>query len=82
MTKYTYQGPTDSSVTLKVKGKKDQEVLLFRGKEVELPEDHPYVKTLVALGYLVPPVANTPSPVETADNPENPAPETLKKGEK
>ena len=50
--KFKYQGPTDSSVTLKVDGA-DQDVLLFRGTSVELPEEHEYVKTLIALGYLV-----------------------------
>lgn len=51
--KFKYQGPTDSSVTLKVDGK-DVDVVLFRGSTVELPDDHEYVKTLIALGYLVP----------------------------
>lgn len=50
--KFKYQGPTDSSVTLKVDGQ-DMDVVLFRGSTVELPEDHEYVKTLIALGYLV-----------------------------
>lgn len=49
--KFKYQGPTDSSVTLKVDGK-DVDVVLFRGSTHELPEDHEYVKTLTALGYL------------------------------
>lgn len=51
--KFKYQGPTDSSVTLKVKGR-DVDVVLFRGSTVELPDDHEYVKTLIALGYLAP----------------------------
>ena len=74
--KYRYQGPVDSSVTLKVDGK-DQDVMLFRGKPVELPEGHDYVQTLVALGYLVP-ESDTPdaqAPVEAPDSP-------LKKGAK
>ena len=50
--KFKYQGPTDSSVTLKVDGQ-DMDVVLFRGSTVELPEDHEYIKTLIALGYLV-----------------------------
>lgn len=51
--KYKYLGPVDSSVTLKVDGK-DQDVMLFRGREVELPPEHDFVKTLDALGYLQP----------------------------
>jgi hypothetical protein len=53
MTTFTYQGPVDSGVTLVVDGKAT-DVLLFRGRPVELPEDHEYVKTLLALGHLVP----------------------------
>ncbi len=49
--KFKYQGPTDSSVTLKVDGQ-NVDVVLFRGSTVELPDDHEYVKTLIALGYL------------------------------
>ena len=48
--KYTYKGPT-SGVTLVVNGK-DKEILLHNGKQVDLPEDHDYTKTLVALGHL------------------------------
>ena len=51
--KFKYQGPTDSSVTLKVDCQ-DVDVVLFRGSTVELPDDHEYVKTLIALGYLAP----------------------------
>jgi len=51
--KFKYQGPTDSSVTLRIDGK-DVDVVLFRGSTVELPDDHEYVKTLIALGYLAP----------------------------
>jgi len=75
--KCRYQGPVDSSVTLKVDGK-EQDVMLFRGKPVELPEGHDYVQTLVALGYLVPEneapaVADAKAPAEAPDS-------TLKKG--
>lgn len=77
--KYRYQGPVDSSVTLKVDGK-DQDVMLFRGKPVELPEGHDYVQTLVALGYLVPEgeapaVTDAQAPADAPDS-------TLKKGAK
>jgi hypothetical protein len=53
--KYRYSGPT-SGVTLQ-KGADDpdaQEVMLHTGADVELPETHEYINTLVALGYLVP----------------------------
>lgn len=48
--KYTYKGPT-SGVTLIVNGK-DKEILLHNGKQVDLPEDHDYTKTLIALDHL------------------------------
>ena len=53
--KYRYSGPT-SGVTLQ-KGADDnsaQEVMLHTGTEVELPEEHEYTKTLLALQYLTP----------------------------
>ncbi len=53
--KYRYSGPT-SGVTLQ-KGAEDksaQEVMLHTGAEVELPEEHEYTKTLLALGHLTP----------------------------
>ena len=48
--KYRYSGPT-SGVTLK-KGEEAQEVMLHTGAEVDLPEEHEYTKTLLALGHL------------------------------
>ena len=50
--KYRYSGPT-SGVTLK-KGEETQEVMLHTGAEVDLPEEHEYTKTLLALGHLTP----------------------------
>lgn len=53
--KYRYSGPT-SGVTLK-KGADDasaQELMLHTGAEVELPEEHEYTRTLLALGHLTP----------------------------
>ena len=53
--KYRYSGPT-SGVTLQ-KSADDpavQEVMLHTGAEVELPEEHEYTKTLLALGHLTP----------------------------
>ncbi|AXW85581.1 hypothetical protein AU509_17040 [Lonsdalea britannica] len=47
--KYRYTGPT-SGVTLA----DGTEVLLFPQRAVELPAEHDYVKTLVALGLLQP----------------------------
>ncbi|MGX2039874.1 hypothetical protein ACWJKU_07025 [Methylocaldum sp. MU1018] len=60
--KYRYSGPT-SGVTLQ-KSADDpdaQEVMLHTGAEVELPEEHEYTKTLLALGHLTPvkPAAKT-----------------------
>lgn len=46
--KYIYNGPL-TSVNLK-----DQELILFPDKEVELPEDSSWVKTQVAMKRLVP----------------------------
>ncbi|WP_369951986.1 hypothetical protein [Ralstonia syzygii] len=50
--KYRYSGPT-SGVTLQ-QGEDFQEVMLHTGTEVELPEDHEYTQTLLALGHLAP----------------------------
>jgi hypothetical protein len=72
--KYVYQGPVDSSVTLKVEGK-ERDVVLFRGKEVDLPEGHDYTQTLKALGYLKP-VVSKAAAVEVVE------PELIKKGAK
>ena len=60
--KYMYKGPT-SGVTLIVNGK-DKEVLLHNGKQVDLPEDHEYTKTLVALGHLTKVEVSAPEPTE------------------
>ena len=45
--KFIYKGPM-SGITIN----KD-ETILYKGKEVELPEDNSHIKTLIALGYLV-----------------------------
>lgn len=47
--KYLYSGPL-SGVTLD----DGQQVMLHPGAEIELPEQHDYTKTLVALGHLAP----------------------------
>lgn len=54
MKEYRYSGPA-SGVTLS----DGTEILLWPGKTVSLPEEHDYVKVLVALKHL------TPVPEET-----------------
>lgn len=55
MKKFLYRGPIDSSVTLRLEDGKELDVMFYRGKEtVPLPEEHDYVKTMVALKHLVP----------------------------
>jgi len=73
MTMFKYQGPVDSSVTLKVDGQ-DRDVVLFRGQTVDLPESHDYVQTLVALGHLAPVAIEAAAPAVES--------ETVKKGAK
>lgn len=54
MKRFRYHG-SSSGVTIVIedKGEKQtKELLLFDGMEIELPEDHPYVQTLIALGHL------------------------------
>jgi hypothetical protein len=47
MKKYRYDGPVDSSVTLKMDDGTELDVMLWRGKDVDLPEGHDYVQTLI-----------------------------------
>jgi hypothetical protein len=53
--RYRYTGP-NSAVTLKVSdgkdGLKDQDVVLWNGREIDLPANHEWVATLLAKGYL------------------------------
>lgn len=49
MKEYRYSGPA-SGVTLS----DGTEILLWSGKNVSLPEEHDYVKVLVALKHLTP----------------------------
>ncbi|MGE8577531.1 MAG: hypothetical protein ACN6QT_20760 [Burkholderia contaminans] len=58
--KYQYSGPT-SGATLQ-DGEDVQEVMLHTGAEVELPEDHEYTATLLAMGYLKPAAAPSTKP--------------------
>ncbi|CBJ43013.1 hypothetical protein [Ralstonia solanacearum] len=50
--KYRYSGPT-SGVTLQ-QGEDIREVMLHADTEIELPEEHEYIQTLLALGHLTP----------------------------
>ncbi len=52
MMKFIYSGPP-SGVTLS-SGKTKTEVMLFPGREVELPEDNAYVRSLIARKHLAP----------------------------
>lgn len=58
MATFIYSGPP-SGATLQL-GVETQEVLFWPGGEVELPVDHPYVKTMMALGHLT--LVKTSSP--------------------
>ena len=72
--KYRYSGPT-SGVTLK-KGADDnsaQEVMLHTGAEVELPEEHEYTKTLLALGHLTPAKQTAKTSARTSAGTDEPA---------
>ena len=72
--KYRYSGPT-SGVTLQ-KGAEDkstQEVMLHTGAEVELPEEHEYTKTLLALGHLTPVKPATKTSARTSAGTDEPA---------
>jgi hypothetical protein len=51
MKRYRYSGPV-SGATLRTKTQ-DLHVRLSPGAEVELPDDHSYVRGLVARGHLV-----------------------------
>ena len=69
--KYRYSGPT-SGVTLQ-KGEEAQEVMLHTGAEVELPEEHEYTKTLLALGHLTPVKQATKTSARTSAGTDEPA---------
>ena len=69
--KYRYSGPT-SGVTLQ-KGEEAQEVMLHTGTEVELPEEHEYTNTLLALGHLTPVKPATKTSARTSAGTDEPA---------
>ncbi|MBB5017414.1 hypothetical protein HNQ59_000678 [Chitinivorax tropicus] len=53
--KYLYCGPVPSSVSLIVGDDRlCQDVLMLPGMEVEMPAEHEYTRTLLALAYLMP----------------------------
>lgn len=75
MAKYLYSGPLSGVSLAPLKeGDKSKDVRLVPGAVVELPEEHPYVKTLVALGHLAKPPAKEPAPAPTKE------PKTSRKG--
>ncbi len=53
---FRYVGPTNSSFTLppETEGGPTRDVLLYRGREVDLPPDNEYVKGLVFQKFLIP----------------------------
>lgn len=61
-TRYIYSGPV-SATSLRV-GKDVLDVRLFPGEPVELPEEHEYTKTLLALKRLEPAPAATKKTVD------------------
>ncbi|WP_342705039.1 hypothetical protein OHZ10_28105 [Burkholderia arboris] len=68
--KYQYSGPT-SGVTLQ-DGENVQEVMLHTGAEVELPEEHEYTATLLAMGYLAPASTKPGKPARTGATDDQP----------
>jgi hypothetical protein len=61
MKDFVYVGSVDSAATIN-----GVDVILWKGKTVNLPEDNDYVKSLIAQGYLEEVVAEkkTPAPKE------------------
>jgi hypothetical protein len=51
--KFTYEGPCNTAFTLRLADGASRDVVLHRGREVELPDDNEYVQSLVSLGHLV-----------------------------
>ncbi|PAK13995.1 MULTISPECIES: hypothetical protein [Burkholderia cepacia complex] len=77
---YQYSGPT-SGVTLQ-DGNDVREIMLHTGREVDLPEQHEYTRTLQAMGYLKPAPAKQVKPARTgaADEQSKPALDAATKG--
>lgn len=51
--RFTYDGPV-SSVTIRTEGGEAQHIRLAPDAVLELPDDHAYVRTLLARGHLKP----------------------------
>nr|VFK17451.1 MAG: hypothetical protein BECKLPF1236B_GA0070989_111716 [Candidatus Kentron sp. LPFa] len=51
--RFKYQGPIDTGVTLSGEGR-EREIILLRGGAYDLPAKNAYVASLIAQGYLVP----------------------------
>lgn len=69
--KFTYTGP-NSAMTLKLADGAEKDVLLFTGKDVDVPADHDAVQVLVARGLLVP-VPKTPTKADAQPGTDAPA---------
>lgn len=50
--KYRYTGSQPHNATIRVNGK-NTDLKLSPGLELDLPDDHPHIKTLVSTGHLV-----------------------------
>lgn len=64
MKTFVYTGP-NTSATLKLEGGKELDAILVKNRKIELPEDHPYIKALLAQKLLKladdPPAADAPA---------------------
>lgn len=66
---YAYKGRIRSAVTVRLDGEEERDVMLVPGCIVTgLPDDHPYIASLVAQGLLEP-----VEPGAAKDAPETPA---------
>ncbi len=67
---YKYVGPCNSSFTLPPESETAQprDVMLWRNKEVDLPPENDYVKSLIAQGYLKL-VSKPPTPAKSSKKP-------------
>ncbi len=75
---FVYRGP-NSAVTLDVAERggttSRRDVMLWSGRGVELPQDHPYTQQLLALKLIEPaPQASNPAPAPATASAASPAP--------
>lgn len=71
---FTYSGP-NSAITLVLADRTEQEIILWTGGLVNLPDDHEAVMALVAQGWLslvAPAAAAKPAAAANPANPANP----------